>query len=43
MIALHKGHVQVEAVRVTDLTTNDSVDIRDLPDIVVKEKVMPSV
>ena len=40
MLALIKGHLQVEALRVTDPATNESIDIRDLPDIVVEEEIV---
>ncbi len=33
------GILAVEAVRVIDLATNDSIDIRDLPDIVAQERL----
>lgn len=36
-LPLTKGYLQVEAVRITDIGSNESVDIRDLPDIVAEE------
>lgn len=30
------GHLQIEAVRVVDVVSNDVVDVRDLPDIVAE-------
>ena len=38
---LAKGFLQIEAVRVIDVVSGDSVDIRDLPDIVVEEHLRP--
>jgi hypothetical protein len=37
LLPLALGYLQLEAVRLTDLMSNESVDIRDLPDIVVEE------
>ena len=33
-LPLALGHLQIEAVRVVDVVSNDYVDVRDLPDIV---------
>ena len=35
-LALREGVVGIEAIRVVDLSTQDHVDIRDLPTIIVK-------
>ena len=35
MLALSEGRLPIEAVRVTDVSTNEFMDIRDVPDIVV--------
>lgn len=37
LLPLARGYLQLEAVQLTDLVSNESVDIRDLPDIVVEE------
>lgn len=37
-IALSAGALSVESVRVIDLATNETADIRDLPSIVAVEK-----
>lgn len=37
LLPLARGYLQLEAVRLTDMVSNESVDIRDLPDIVVEE------
>lgn len=31
------GHLQIEAIRIVDVVSNDFVDIRDLPTIVAEE------
>ena len=36
-VPLAQGHLHIDAVRVMDVVANESVDIRDLPDIVVDE------
>ncbi|KAL8807439.1 MAG: hypothetical protein Q9223_004341 [Gallowayella weberi] len=38
-LPLSKGILNVEAVRVIDVLTNESIDIRDLPEIVAEERV----
>lgn len=38
-LALEKGVLHIEAVRVVDLMENKSVDVRDLPEIVAEERV----
>ncbi|KAL8681168.1 MAG: hypothetical protein Q9186_002700 [Xanthomendoza sp. 1 TL-2023] len=38
-LPLSKGILNVEAVRVIDVLTNESTDIRDLPEIVAEERV----
>ena len=35
LLPLTNGHLQIEALRVMDVESNESVDIRDLPDIIV--------
>lgn len=35
---MEKGYVQIEAIRVVDVVSNDTVDIRDLPDIIVEDE-----
>lgn len=35
-LPLTVGRLPVEAIRVIDVVTNDSIDIRDVPDIVVE-------
>lgn len=37
-LPLALGHLQIEAVRVVDVVSNDFVDIRDLPNIVAEAK-----
>ncbi|KAL8733728.1 MAG: hypothetical protein Q9166_001921 [cf. Caloplaca sp. 2 TL-2023] len=37
-LPLSKGILKIEAVRVVDVLTNDSIDIRDLPEIVAEEQ-----
>ncbi|KAL8871878.1 MAG: hypothetical protein Q9174_002391 [Haloplaca sp. 1 TL-2023] len=39
-LPLAKGILHIEAVRVVDLGTSDSVDIRDLPEIVAEERAV---
>ena len=34
LLSLAQGYSQVEAIRVSDVVTNEFTDIRDLPDIV---------
>lgn len=36
-LPLAKGVLSLEAVRVTDVMSNESIDVRDLPDIVAAE------
>lgn len=38
-LPLALGHLQIEAVRVVDVISNDFIDIRDLPDIVANLKI----
>ncbi len=33
------GHLQIKAVRVVDVVSNDFVDVRDLPNIVAEAHV----
>ena len=35
-LPLAQGYLQIEAVRAVDVISNDSIDIRDLPDIVAE-------
>ena len=35
-LPLALGHLQIEAVRVIDVASNDFVDVRDLPNIVAE-------
>lgn len=37
LLPLARGYLQLEAVRLTDLVSNESADIRDLPDIIAEE------
>ena len=39
-LPLTKGILHIEAVRVVDLGTSDSVDVRDLPEIVAEERAV---
>lgn len=36
-LALSKGILEIEAIRVIDVVSNESIDIRDLPDIVATD------
>jgi hypothetical protein len=36
LLPLAQGYLQIEAVRVTDVMSNDSIDVKDLPDIVAE-------
>ena len=36
LLPMAVGHLQIEAVRVVDVVSNDFVDVRDLPDIVAE-------
>ncbi|KAL8715255.1 MAG: hypothetical protein Q9220_001213 [cf. Caloplaca sp. 1 TL-2023] len=38
-LPLVKGILHIEAVRIVDIATNESVDIRDLPEIVAEERM----
>ncbi|KAL8949310.1 MAG: hypothetical protein Q9222_004566 [Ikaeria aurantiellina] len=38
-LPLAKGILHIEAVRIVDIATNESIDIRDLPEIVAEERV----
>lgn len=38
LLPLTTGSLHLEAVRLVDLNTNETTDIRDLPDIVVSER-----
>ena len=35
-LPLTRGHLQIGAIRVVDVVSNDYIDVRDLPDVVVK-------
>jgi len=35
-LPLAQGRLQIEAIRVIDVVVNDSIDIRDVPDIIVE-------
>lgn len=35
-LPLALGHLQIEAVRVVDVISNDFIDVRDLPDVVAE-------
>ena len=37
-LALDKGPLKMEGIRVTDLASNETADIRELPDIVALER-----
>ena len=36
-VALIQGFLQLDAIRITDTVSNDFVDIRDMPDIIVTD------
>ncbi|KAL2043549.1 hypothetical protein N7G274_003856 [Stereocaulon virgatum] len=36
LLPLAQGYLQIEAVRVTDVVSNESIDVKDLPDIVAE-------
>jgi len=37
LLPLARGYLPLEAVRLIDVVSNETIDIRDLPDIVAKE------
>ena len=37
-LPLASGYLQIEAIRIVDIATNDAVDVRDLPDIIAQER-----
>ena len=37
-LPLVKGFIRVEAIRVTDLSSNHSIDLHDLPDVVALDE-----
>ena len=39
-LPLTKGVLQIDAVRINDTITNESVDVRDLPDMIAGERGM---
>lgn len=38
LLPLAAGYLQIDTVRVVDVATNSSVDVRDLPDIIAQER-----
>ena len=41
-LPLAKGRLKMEGVKVTDLETNETADVRELPDIVALERTTDS-
>ena len=39
-LPLAKGFLQMDAVRVVDVETNESVDVRELPDVLALERAV---
>jgi len=38
LLPLASGYLQIEAIRIVDVSTNDAVDIGDLPGVVAQER-----
>ena len=37
-LPLAAGYLQIDAIRIVDTSTNDAVDVRDLPDVIAQER-----
>lgn len=42
LLPLASGYLQIEALRIIDVMTHEAIDMRDLPDVMVYDRVAKS-